>query len=248
MIIPVYQPLASSSHKLAQKIGALYNTKATHTGTLDPMAEGVLVCLTGQDRFLKGTLNWKKTYVVDIAVGFKTDSLDLLGVIEKKVKIEKNKLNLENEISTFVNKSIGKYKQRIPVFSAKRLGGSSSFDIAKKKLAKIPTSTEEITIHKAKYLTQKQVNSKTFFETYIRTIENIEGDFRQQEILEQWQKIFATDTDIPIITMEFTVSKRTYIRSLVNDLGKALDLPVCVARITRTQNGPYTIADCICLT
>lgn len=84
MIIPVYQPLGSSTHVLAQKVGKIYNSKATHTGTLDPMADGVILVLTGKDRFDKQIhTDAQKTYHFSILWGVQTDSLDLLGLIKK---------------------------------------------------------------------------------------------------------------------------------------------------------------------
>ena len=45
MVIPIYQPLGASTHQIAKRIGEKYGEKATHTGTLDPLAEGVVIVL-----------------------------------------------------------------------------------------------------------------------------------------------------------------------------------------------------------
>ena len=66
MILPIYQHQGSSSHMLARQVGQQYGEKATHTGTLDPMAEGVLIVLTGQDRFNKSKYtDWQKVYKIE---------------------------------------------------------------------------------------------------------------------------------------------------------------------------------------
>jgi tRNA pseudouridine55 synthase len=125
MLIPVYKPLGSSSHQLAKKVGETYGEKATHTGTLDPMAEGVLVVLTGEDRFKKTEYShWQKTYQFKVLVGFETDTHDLLGLIKN---IDHKKINqpvFEKNLKSF----IGRQQQLVPKFSAQRINGQSGFD------------------------------------------------------------------------------------------------------------------------
>ncbi len=102
MIIPVYKPLGSSTHLLAKKTGDIYQTKATHTGTLDPMANGVVVVLTAEDRFKKSKLaNWKKTYEFEILWGATTDSHDLLGLITQTSQAPVDLKKLEEALHNF---------------------------------------------------------------------------------------------------------------------------------------------------
>ena len=146
MIIPVYKPLGASTHLLAKKVGDIHQTKATHTGTLDPMANGVVIVLTAEDRFKKSELSdWKKTYEFEILWGISTDSHDLLGLTtqidQKQIDVEK----LEETLPKFT----GKILQQLPKFSAQRINGESYFDQAKKQTTFTPRS-ENIQIHSLK--------------------------------------------------------------------------------------------------
>lgn len=235
MIIPMYQPLGSSTHLLAQKVGEIYQTKATHTGTLDPMAEGVVIVLTEDDRFLKSTLSdWHKTYLFQILWGISTDTHDLLGLIENaNLTSQPNLQNLQELQAGF----IGAQLQEIPTFSAKR-----SPD----------TQHSNITIFDLKHMNTQLIPAHSIVDQLDQVIPKLTNDFRQETILQNWQNWIQTlpnqeKTQLLLTTHTASTSKRTYIRGLVRDLSKKMNLPATTFHISRTANGPYTAADCVCL-
>lgn len=266
MIIPVHKPLGSSSHLLAKQIGKNHQEKATHTGTLDPMADGVLVVLTGEDRFKKAEYsNWKKTYQFQILVGIKTDSGDLLGLIEKnntaiqkrEGKLEKTleeiKIDLEKNIEKILPQFIGKQTQTAPAFSAQRIAGKSGFDLAKQgkefELQKNKIEIFSLKIIPSKNTSQKikTISSKELLEYIQQTIPLVRGDFRQKEIITQWENLLENNklqNNFLIITLEAVTTKRTYIRSLIQEISQNINLPMTAFSITRTKNGPFSIEDC----
>ena len=260
MIIPIYKPLGSSSHQLAKLIGESHREKATHTGTLDPMADGGLVVLTGEDRFKKAEYsNWEKTYQFQILVGIKTDSGDLLGLIEKNSTSsnpkEKQNLikNLEEKIKTTLLELIGKQTQIAPAFSAQRVAGKAGFDLAKQG-KKFELQKNEIEIFSLKIIPSentkkkiKNISSKELLEYIQQTISLVKGDFRQKKIITQWENLLKNDkqqNNFLIITLEAVTTKRTYIRSLIQEISQKLNLPMTAFSITRTKNGPFSIEDC----
>lgn len=235
MIIPIYQPLGSSTHLLAQKIGETHQTKATHTGTLDPMAEGVVIVLTDEDRFLKSTLSdWQKTYEFQILWGVSTDTHDLLGLIEDATTTtQPNLQNLEEIQAHFV----GEQLQEIPTFSAKRSP---------------ETQHSNITIFDLKHNSTQDIPAHSIIDQLNQVVPKLTNDFRQEAILQNWQNWFKTlpeqdQTPLLLTTHTATTSKRTYIRGLVRDLSKKTNIPATTFHINRTGNGPYTSKDCICL-
>jgi len=240
MLIPVYKPLGSSSHQLAKKVGETYGEKATHTGTLDPMAEGVLVVLTGEDRFKKTEYShWQKTYQFKVLVGFETDTHDLLGLIKN---IDHKKINqpvFEKNLKSF----IGRQQQLVPKFSAQRINGQSGFDLAKKNQP-FDLQKNEIEILALEILNKETVNSNELFAYINRTINLVVGNFRQAKILTNWEKVLANQKNYELITIEAVTSKRTYIRALVRDFSKKLNLALTTYSIVRTKNGKFTIDDC----
>lgn len=253
MIIPVYQPFGSSSHLLAQRVGKSLGEKATHTGTLDPMAEGVLVVLTGEDRFQKaGYTQWQKTYQFQVLVGVSTDSHDLLGKIteispefKKKERQRDDHQKRVEAITEALPSFLGKSMQVTPAFSAQRVAGKSGFDLAKKGES-FSQRKNSIEIFSLELKSQMLILGDSLLPLIAEKVETIQGDFRQQEILKGWKKFFHRYENLHflILSFETTTSKRTYIRGIVRDLSEKLGVPMTTFGIQRTQNGPYTKNDC----
>lgn len=251
MIIPVYKPFGESTHQLAQKLGKIYQQKSTHTGTLDPAADGVVVVLTSEDRYKKEEFaNTTKYYTAQILLGISTDTEDMVGLPQEGVTTFPE-LKKKDITSTFQSLT-GHYSQTLPRFSAKRIQGESYFDLAKRgesiSLAQQNIKISEINLHSQTTISLNELNTY-----YTTKIFQIKGDFRQEEIRKQWQQ-FINDlkgssqiTDLPLITVSIVCSKRTYIRALVRDFSHSIQIPAVLYSLTRTQNGPYSIADCTCL-
>jgi len=244
MIIPVYKPIGASTHLLAKKAGDIYQTKATHTGTLDPMASGVVVVLTAEDRFEKSELaDWKKIYEFEILWGVATDSHDLLGLTTQTSQAQ---INLK-KIKEVLPKFIGNINQQLPQFSAKRIDGQSYFDKAKQQIKFTPKS-EKVQIHYLELLNSYTINRLEFQNKIEKNVSLVQGDFRQKEILENWgQAIRQLPEELIITKLITTTSKKTYIRALVRDISRQLQIPATTYSIARTKNGSYSIKDCVCL-
>ena len=248
MIIPLYKPLGASTHQLAQKAGQLYQAKATHTGTLDPLAEGVVIVLTGEDRFQKSTFSeWKKQYHFKIAFGVSTDSHDLLGKITATADTVPPVTELKTQLTSWLQHHQGTWQQTVPAFSARRVDGQSSFELAKQNVD-IPTQAKEVTLFANKVHNQTALSAPQLSQQAIAAINTVSGDFRQQELLEQWQQ-FPTQTSItfPEFSVSVTTSKRLYVRGIVRDIGQNFSVPAVTTTIIRTANGEYSIEDCTCL-
>lgn len=245
MIIPKYKRLGASTHQLAKQIGDQHGEKATHTGTLDPMAEGIVVVLTGEDRFHKEQYaNWKKTYQFEILVGFTTDSHDLLGlVVEEDLDYDHQKTH--QDIETILPTVTGTYHQKIPTFSAKRIYGESYFDKAKRN-ENLPTETNTICVDSMQIVQSSAISIQQLQQTLPSRISKVEGRFRQEEITHQWQTLlqqYDPQTSLLLLTLEATTSKRTYIRGIVRDIGQELGTPITTYSIIRTQNGPFRLSN-----
>ena len=95
-LIVINKPTNWTSRDVVNKLNKLLSTKKIgHTGTLDPLAEGVLVCLVGKYTKLGNLLtSFDKEYVAEIKLGLQTDTLDITGqVIEQKdFKVTKDQI------------------------------------------------------------------------------------------------------------------------------------------------------------
>src|SRR3989339_832845 len=113
-ILPIWQPVGKSTNHLTRQIADKIGLKTAHTGTLDPMAEGVVVVLAGNKRLEKIKLaSWKKTYEFDIAFGISTDSLDGLGLITK-TNFECKTIS-PKVIQSVLKSLVGNYSQTVSV-------------------------------------------------------------------------------------------------------------------------------------
>lgn len=119
-----------TSRDVINKLNKILNTKKIgHTGTLDPMASGVLVCLVGKYTKLAHLITSEdKEYNATIKLGVFTDTLDITGTVLKTEDI--TSLD-KNEIINVLNSFIGEYKQTIPIYSAKHVNGKRLYEYAR---------------------------------------------------------------------------------------------------------------------
>ena len=254
MIIPVYKPLGASSHMLAAAVGRSRGEKATHTGTLDPMAEGVLVVLTGEDRFKKSQLsNVQKTYTFRMLFGVSTDTHDLLGIptqVMKKNELDLSLKEITHKVETLLQEFSGEVEQVQPLFSAGRVGGKSFFEYGTQK-QQIPLPTNTVTFLSNHVETIETLELEKLQNYLEDKIARVEGSFRQEEVLSAWKKVLlqlsseADTHSLPLLTITSTVTKRTYIRALVRDISAKMALPATTFSIIRTKNGSFSIEDCV---
>ncbi|MBE6904457.1 MAG: tRNA pseudouridine(55) synthase TruB [Ruminococcaceae bacterium] len=171
-ILPIDKPTSITSHTVTSNIKRLTGEKCGHSGTLDPMATGVLPVLVGSATRLADFLATDKQYIAHIQLGTLTDTGDITGnVIENADFSHITKDDLLNAIKTFK----GQIQQTPPLYSAIKVNGQKLCDIARKGLsADIPSRI--ITIYKIELLDYDA--SKGIFSllvdcskgTYIRTL------------------------------------------------------------------------------
>ena len=131
-IIIINKPKGCTSHDIVYKIKKLLNEKVGHTGTLDPMAEGVLPILIGKGTLLsKYLINHDKKYIVELQLGTKTDTADSEGKIIEEQPVDKEILSKEN-IKLILKTFIGKQEQVPPIYSAIKVNGKKLYEYARK--------------------------------------------------------------------------------------------------------------------
>ncbi len=129
-IILVNKPSGISSHDLVLKARrALNEKKIGHTGTLDPLAEGLMLLTCGKaTKVLPFLEHHSKEYICTMQLGFKTDTLDITGqVIERKDIKQFN----EQQIKDVLNSFLGTSKQIPPMYSAKKVNGVHLYSLAR---------------------------------------------------------------------------------------------------------------------
>ncbi len=128
-IINLYKPEGITSHDAVSAVRKLFmGTKAGHTGTLDPMASGVLpVCLGKATRITEYLLSNDKRYRCEMTLGIETDTQDIWGSIVMERKAELKASQILEAVSDFK----GNIAQIPPLYSAIRINGKRLYEYAR---------------------------------------------------------------------------------------------------------------------
>ncbi len=191
-----------TSRDVVNIIGKYLNTKKVgHSGTLDPLATGVLVIAINKGlKVINLLTNLEKEYIVDVKFGIETDTLDITGNILNE---DNNYSVTKEQLINVLNKFKITYQQEVPKYSAIKVNGKRLYEYAR--------NNEEVTLPK-KEVTIKEI-----------------------ELLEFNNNSFKFRT---------LVSKGTYIRSLIRDIGKELNILMTMSNLKRTKQGMFNIIDC----
>ena len=143
----VYKEQGYTSFDVVAKLrGILKQKKIGHTGTLDPMAEGVLlVCLGQATKLSEMLIDKDKTYRCVMLLGKTTDTEDVTG----KVLTETADIPDEASVIEAVNSFIGTYGQIPPMYSAIKVNGKKLYEYARQGI-EIERSPREVTIFEVK--------------------------------------------------------------------------------------------------
>lgn len=164
-----------TSRDVVNTIMKKFNTKKVgHTGTLDPIATGVLVVCVGKATKLVSRLtSTLKEYIASVELGTLTDTLDITGKVLKDIPFNIDKRAIEIAL----NQSIGIYEQEVPLYSAVRVDGKRLYEYARNNET-VELPKREVTIFSTELLEYNQESIKTKFKfrclvskgTYIRSL------------------------------------------------------------------------------
>ena len=180
-IIIVNKEQGYTSNDVVQIVKKIFNEKVGHTGTLDPMATGVLPVLVGKGTLLsKYLINHDKIYVATLKLGIKTDTGDITGNILEEKDVSDRCLQKDN-IQKVLEEIKGEQEQIPPMYSAIKVNGKKLYEYARKG-QKIDIEPRIINIYNTELLSIDEENKEIKFRvscskgTYIRTLcENIAG-------------------------------------------------------------------------
>lgn len=137
-VLVVNKPKGYTSRDIVNIISKKLNTKKVgHTGTLDPIAEGVLVVPIGRALKISELLtSEKKEYIAKVILGYETDMLDITGK-----EIKRNIPNVDKDkLIEVLNSFIGKYNQEVPMYSAVKINGRKLYEYARSNIQITPPS------------------------------------------------------------------------------------------------------------
>lgn len=208
--------------ELKRKIKA---KKAGHAGTLDPMAEGLMVVMINDATKFSGDLMKKdKEYYVEMELGYKTDTYDSEGKVieEYKSEIELSDSQIIRTIHSFK----GRIKQVPPMYSAIKVEGQKLYDLARKgiEIERMPRDVEIMNIYKIKIHRPKENSSRikiSFYAhvssgTYIRSLVHDIGEKL---------KVFATMTKLVRTKIgRLSIEDAVLLEEVQSEIGKLKEL------------------------
>ncbi|WP_286876423.1 tRNA pseudouridine(55) synthase TruB [Marinimicrobium sp. UBA4509] len=197
----------SSNHALQRAKRLFFAAKAGHTGSLDPLATGLLpLCFGEATKFSQFLLDAEKGYQSTFRLGVVTSTGDAEGeVLHEADASGVTREQVERALEQFV----GDIEQVPPMFSALKLNGQPLYKLAREG-KEVERKPRPVTIHRIDLL-----------------------DFRPGPQAE--------------IDVEVLCTKGTYIRTLAEDVGQALDCGARVERLHRTLSGPFDVANAVSL-
>jgi len=171
-VLLLNKPYGLSSNTALQKTKRIFNAaKAGHTGTLDPLATGLLpICLGEATKFSSFLLDADKEYIATIKLGVATTTYDAEGEITANNKVTSSNA----EILECINSFIGKITQYPPIYSALKVKGRALYDYARNG-EEVEIKSREVTIHELElieFISEDEFNLRVLSSkgTYIRSL------------------------------------------------------------------------------
>jgi len=247
-IFLVDKPVGKTSHDMVYEYRRKLQTKKVgHAGALDPFATGLLIVLAGKALKLSDQfLNLGKEYEAEIALGFKTDTLDTEGVIVAN-KIKDVGLN-ESDVQSTLKIFMPEYSQEVPIYSSVKVNGNKLRELVRKgddcKFVNNDDGSRTAQFIKAGNIFKEVVIPRKVVKIYSLELVELKqvsvSDYNfPQKFVEELSK--NNITSFYSLTIKTHVSKGTYIRKLAEDIGEKLDMPGMLINLRRTKVGEYKI-------
>lgn len=192
----------------------------SYAGRLDPMAEGVLLLLLGgENKNRKKYQDLDKEYETEIVLGVTTDTFDSLGIIVKS--LDQTPLG-KRELNSRLKRLVGKNLQEYPPYSSKAVRGKPLYWWARNnKISEIELPKRNVEIYDIKKIGERFASGKVLRDEVVDRLSLVNGDFRQKEILLNWDEfgLKNKDKEFKVVKLHVSCSSGTYIRRLASDLG-----------------------------
>lgn len=191
------EPDWTSNDVVAKLKGILHERRIGHSGTLDPMATGLLVVFVGRaTRAVEFAEGHDKRYLAALRLGISTDTQDITGNVLRECPVNVS----ESELRSVLRRFTGEIMQIPPMYSAIKVNGKRLYEIARRG--------EEV---------ERAARSVTIYGI------DLVGKSGEDYLL------------------DVRCSKGTYIRTLCNDIGEALQCGGCMSSLRRTEAGGFSV-------
>lgn len=246
-VLPIYKPVGTTPfgiiRQIREKLPEYSNAVLGYAGRLDPMAEGVLLVLVGEEnKQRKQYEKLPKKYEFEILFGVETDTYDPLGIVENTRNV--TIAEVEDKLPDIINELPGELTQPYPPYSSARYNGKPLFYWARAgKIQDIPIPAKKVTIYNISLHDLRQTTLQELVPSIQKKIRSVQGDFRQSEILDKWKTL--PDLSLVAGSCSISCSSGLYVRSLVHDIGQKISVGALALSIKRVKVGTYDAADAL---
>ena len=233
-VLLIDKPLGASSNQVLQRVKWLMKAeKAGHTGTLDPLASGVLpICLGAATKFSQLHLDSDKTYLAIARLGQNTSTADAEGEVISQT--DASQVDLSTDALKRVKDAFsGDIQQTPPMYSALKVDGKALYDYARAGI-ELELKPRQVRIHDIEMVEFQSLE-----------------DLSSLSPLAHWklepsklQALTASNTT-RALAIKVTCSKGTYIRTLAQDIGQHLGVGAHLVYLRRIASGDFSIDECM---
>lgn len=247
-VINVYKPLGwtplQTLEHLRVAVPSLRDHVMTYAGRLDPMAEGVLIVLTNEDRLRAATYQkLPKSYTATMLFGFSSDTYDALGLVTRGASPD------VHAVQDALCDLVGEHLLPLPPYSAYKVQGKPLHWWAQQgRLHEIVVPRRAMRVTGVSAISVHEQPPHTVLDDVCRRIVLVEGSFRQDAIRAQWKEILTGTTTVLTAELSLDVTSGTYIRALAEHVGATLGCGALLLKLTRTRVGDHSISDALRLT
>lgn len=225
-VIVINKKSGPTSFDIVNEVSHIFGIKKVgHTGTLDPLAEGILIIAIGKATKIVELLTSKdKEYIAEVKLGFCTDSYDTDGAILNRCNIPDN-LDISNVLNSFKKT----YMQEVPIYSAVKVNGKKLYEYARSgKSVTLPK--KEVTIKEIELLSK---NSSSFtFRTlvtkgcYIRSL--IQDISKELGVYATMSRLIRTKQGVVSIDKSNTINDLLNNNYRILSIEECLDYPIVI--------------------
>jgi tRNA pseudouridine55 synthase len=210
------------------------------------MAEGLMLLLVGdENKKRKQYEELPKTYEFSLVLGIATDTYDLMGKIT--ATSFDFSYDLTHDMVKTLQSFIGEITLPYPPYSSRTFNGKPLYWYARNNLLEtIEIPTRRVNITKLSLLSSTLFPTHSLLDHIFRIIPEVQGDFRQDEILQIWRNASPRfPTHLPQYSFTMTCTSGTYVRQIVHEIGEKLRVPTVTSSLKRVRIGDYQLKDAL---
>lgn len=248
IVINVYKPYRWTSADVIRKVKysairhfGKKNLKVGHAGTLDPLAEGVLlVCIGNACKQAQALQDSGKEYIAGVCIGATTPSYDLEKEVDKIYSLDGvSREAVEAVLPSF----LGEQDQVAPLFSAKQVDGVRAYELARKLYHEGGSLDEAASeLLRVGHINISEIELMGWGESTAES-QTLEEASRASSRI----NVAALPEGLPIASVRLACSKGTYVRAFARDLGEKLGSGAFLSSLERSKSGNFSSRESISL-